>query len=129
MEEEVRALLLANSAVSALAGNRLNFGEHPQGADYPGAVLMTVSGDTDMHMNGGGGLEQSRLQVDCYGTTYKAAKDLSRAIIDALHFYRGGGFFLINHLSTRDSRDVGPNEVKRLYRTSLDFNTAWRPTT
>ena len=126
MEEELRALLLAASGVTNIAGDRVNFGVNPQGAILPAVVLNVVSSLTDMHMNGSGGLEQGRVQVDCYGDTFAVAKLLSRAVIATLHFYRGGGFFFINQLSTRDSRESGSNEAERAYRTSLDFNTAWR---
>lgn len=129
MEEDFRALLLADTAVTGFVGDRINFGEHPQGAAYPAAVLQTISNVTDMHMNGAGGLEQGRVQVDCYGETYAAAKTLARAVTTALHFHRDENFFFINQISSRDSREGGSNEVRRLYRVSLDFNTAWRPTT
>ena len=128
MEEDFLALLRADATVTGLAGSRINFGEHPQGQPHPAIVLTTVSSETDMHMNGSGGLETSRVQVDCYAYTYSEAKLLSRAVVDLLHFHRDSNFFLINQLSTRDSRETGSNEAERLYRTSLDFNTAWRPT-
>ena len=129
MEEDFRALLIADAGVSALVSGRVNFGEHPQGAPFPAIVLTTVSDTEDMHMNGAGGLSQGRVQVDCYAETYGAAKLLSRAVVSVLHFHKDDNFFLINHLSSRDSRESGSNEPYRLYRTSVDFNTAWRPTT
>lgn len=128
MEGDFLALLRADANVTALAGNRINFGEHPQGEPHPAIVLQTISSETDMHMNGSGGLETARVQVDCIADTYRDAKYLARAVNDAIHFYRGGGFFLINQIAARDSRETGSNEAERLFRTSLDFNTAWRPT-
>lgn len=129
MEEDLRALMLADSGLAAIVGNRINFGEHPQGAGHPAIVLTTISNEVYMHMNGKGGLEESRVQVDAYGKTYGDAKRAARAAIKLLHFYRGGGFLLISQLSTRDSRETGSNEAERLYRVSVDFSTAWRPTT
>jgi len=126
MEEEFRALLLATSAVTALVGTRINWGVHPQGASLPAIVLNTVSGFDGLHMNGTGPHE-GRVQVDCYATTFGAAKAASRAVIEVLHAYRGGGFLFIQHSSTRDSREGGSNEADRPYRTGLDFNTTWRP--
>tara|TARA_R110002051_G_scaffold325869_1_gene432665 strand:+ start:16421 stop:16807 length:387 start_codon:yes stop_codon:yes gene_type:complete len=127
MEEEFRALLKADPALSAIVGDRIDFGTREQGGALPAIVLNTISDVKDHHMNGSGGLYQGRVQVDCYGMTYGAAKLASRAVVDALHFYRGGGFLLITHLMTRDTRESGSNEAERPYRTGLDFNTSWRP--
>lgn len=127
MEEDFRALLLASSGLTALVGTRINFGTHPQGSAFPAVVLNTVSDVEDYHMNGHGGLSDGRVQVDVYAGTYAAAKIAARAARSALHFYRGGGFLLITHLSTRDTRESGSNEAERHSRVSMDFKTSWRP--
>jgi len=127
MEESIRALLLASSGVSSLVGTRVNFGTHPQGQPLPAIVLNTISDAEDYHMNGSGGLFEGRIQADVYAPTYGAAKLASRAVRKALHFYRGGGFFLITQISARDSREGGSNEAERPYRVSMDFKTSWRP--
>jgi len=126
MEEAIRALLLASSGVTALVGTRVNFGAHPQGQDYPAIVLNTISDIEDHHMNGAGGLSQGRVQVDVYAGTYGAAKVASRAVKTALHFHRDSNFFLILHLSTRDTREGGTNEADRPHRVGMDFSTSWR---
>jgi hypothetical protein len=126
MEQEFRSILLASSGVTALVGTRVNFGTHPQGQPYPALVLNVISDAEDYHMNGPNGLFQGRVQVDCYGLTYGAAKAASRAVRALLHCYRGGGFLLITHVSTRDSREGGSNEVERPFRVGMDFTTAWR---
>lgn len=127
MEEEFRALLTGNAAVTAIVGGRINFGAHPQGQPLPAIVLNTVSDIEDYHMNGAGGLSTGRVQVDVYAGTYGAAKIAARAAKAALHFYRGGGFFLITHISSRDTREGGSNEADRPFRVGLDFQTQWRP--
>lgn len=126
MEEQFRALLLADSGVSALVGTRINWGAHPQGAPLPAIILTTISDAEDYHMNGPNGLFQGRVQADVYAMDYRAAKDAARAVRAALHCYRGGGFLLITHVASRDSREGGSNEADRPYRVSMDFTTAWR---
>ena len=126
MEEELRALLLATAGVTAICGQRIEWGAPTQGTDLPAIVLNVASGFEGIHMNGAGPFE-GRVQVDCYGLTFGSAKTLSRAVVAALNFYRGGGFQIISHTSTRDSREGGSNEAERPYRTSLDFNMTWRP--
>lgn len=126
MEEEFRAILKATTALTAIVGTRIDFGERPQGQPMPDMLLNVVSGFEGIHMNGKGPFE-GRIQADCYAMTYSEAKRASRAMIDALNFYRGGGFLIITHLSTRDTRAGGENEADRAYRVGLDFNIVWRP--
>lgn len=126
MEEEFRAILLGASAVTDICSNRVNFGANPQGSGHPSIVLNTISGFESVHMNGTGPFE-GRVQVDCYADTYGAANGLSRAVMGALHFYRGGGFLMIANDAVRDTREGGSNEADRPYRSSLDFTLTWRP--
>ncbi len=127
MEEEFRALLLADADVVSQVAARVNFGAHPQGDPLPAIVLNTISDREHMSMNSATGLSQGRVQVDCYAHSYGEAKRISRAAKAVLHGYRGGGFFLIRHDASRDGRSGGANEVDRPYRSSLDFLTSWRP--
>lgn len=126
MEEELRALLLADGGVSSHVDARVNFGTRPQGQPLPAIVLNTISDTEGVHMNGKGPFD-SRVQIDCYGITYGAATLVSRAVLSALNFYRGGGFLIIKHLATRKTREGGSNEVERPYRAGMDFKTIWRP--
>lgn len=126
MEEEFRAILLASGGLSALVGDRINWGVHPQGQAFPAIVLNLVSGFEGIHMNGTGPFE-GRVQVDCDAETYADAKRISRAVIGLLNTYRGGGFLFISHTSTRDDRKGGSNEAMRPFRAGLDFNVTWRP--
>jgi hypothetical protein len=128
MEEEFRAILLASSGVTALVqSDAVNWGVHPQGVPYPALVLNLISGFDGIHMNGTGPYE-GRVQVDCYAMTYGKAKVISRAVVSTLNFHRSGGFLIISHLSSKDSREGGSNEAERPYRTGLDFNIKWRST-
>ena len=122
MEEDFRAL------VATAAGVPAHWGERPQGGGYPAVVLNTIGGAEGLTMKGPDGLLQSRVQVDAYALSYAEAKAAARAIISALHGYRGGGFRLVEHVATRDSREGGTNEAERPYRVSLDFMANWRAT-
>lgn len=123
MEEALRQLLITASGIAA---GRVNWGANPQGAGYPALVLNVISGGEGLHMQGGDGLLRARVQVDCYAASYGEAKTKSRAVIGALHGHRGGGFRLVEHLSTRDSREGGSNEAERPFRVSMDFMANWR---
>jgi hypothetical protein len=127
MEEEFRAILLASSGVQALAGSRVDFGANAQGAAMPRVVLFTISGFSGHSLQAPSGPLQGRVQCDCYGATYRAAKQLSRAVIAALDGFSGGGFQGVFFAATRDTREGGTNEADRPFRTSVDFTTVFTP--
>lgn len=127
MEEALRALLQGSSAVTALvSADLVNWGPHPQGPVGPYIALLTVSGIEGLTMQGATGMEEFRVQIDCYGPSYSGAKAAARAVKSALHGYRSGGFRLIEHAGSRDSREGGSNEAERLFRSSQDFIINWR---
>lgn len=125
MEEELRALLRATTAVTDICGARINWVAHPQGQPYP-AVVLGVVGDSEGHtLKGPDGLSKGRVQVDCYGDDYDAAKLLGRAVRASLDGYRGGNFSGVFLAGSREDREGGTNEANRPFRVSLDFLTNW----
>lgn len=125
MEEDLRALLLDDAAVAALAAE-VSWGEHPQGSALPGVVLTMISGAEGITMSGPDGLREARVQVDCWAEAYADALDLSRAVVAVLHGHRGAAFQGVFHLSTRDGREGGSNQADMPFRVSLDFDIFWR---
>lgn len=124
MEEVLRAKLLGTAVVAAIVATRVDWGIRPQGASLPAIVLSIASGVPGMTMAGPDGWTRSRVQIEHWGRTYKAAKNLAnlvggdagvltgwRATIDG-HRIRT---FIIGRLSDTDSDASGP-----LHRTSLD---------
>lgn len=122
MEEVLRSKLLATAAVSALVGARVDWGIRSQGATMPAVVLHQVSGVPQMNLAGPSGWSSDRIQVDCWGRTFKSARDLADAVSTALHGLRETlsgirvRIFVIGRRSDDDSDDVGP-----VFRTSLDL--------
>lgn len=120
MEEALRAVLLGSAAVTAIAGARVNWGEHPQGAALPGIILTVVS-DVEGHTIGApNGVSAARVQVDCQGASYGSAKQLARAVRTVIDGYRGGLIQAVLLASVRDGREGGTDEADRPFRTSLD---------
>ncbi|RHZ91151.1 DUF3168 domain-containing protein [Cereibacter sphaeroides] len=124
MEEALRALLLASGGVTALAAKRVNFGSHPQGDPLPALVLNTISDREGLTVSGPDGVQQARVQIDCYAESYGAAKQLSRAVRAVLHGHSGGGFQGVFLDGARDLREPG-DDTGRPYRVSLDFLTIY----
>lgn len=141
MEEAIIAYLLAGAGVTALADTRVFPGARPQQSSLPSVVLTRVDGAPLYADDGEAGLEDGRIQIDCWGRTYTDAKQLARAVVDRLSAFFGTvslnvdtspapavTFQYIMLDSERDFRESGSNAAEYLYRTSLDF-TCWKERT
>ena len=124
MEESLIALLLASTGVSDLVSARVNWNRIAPPAAPPYVILRRISGVRDYKLSGATGLVESRVQVDCYGSTYASAKAVARAVEAVLSGYRGtqgattfDGIFLSAERDLIDD-DESPAD---LHGVSLDF--------
>jgi hypothetical protein len=122
MEEDLLTLVIAAISVNPQA---IGWMTAPQGAGYPKVVLNVINEAEGLTLKGPNGLIESIVQVDVYSLDRAQTKAIARQIRTALHGYRGGGFSLIIHERTRDSREGGSNEAERPFRVSMDFTTGW----
>lgn len=127
MEEAFKSALLASSGVTALCGDRIDFGANAQGAGYPRIVMWTIGDDEGHNLQGPDGHSVGRVQVDCYALTYGPSKQLARAVRAVMDGYSGNGFQGVFLAGARDTREGGSNEAERPFRTSLDFITHFNP--
>lgn len=119
MEEALRTLLLGNPAVAALVGSRVDWGMRPQGSLLPAICLTTVSDAPVNHSLDGPGVSQARVQIDCFGETYKSAKDTARAVRRLLDAHSGGIFLGVFMAGARDLPDE--DGVTTIHSVSMDF--------
>lgn len=127
MEAALIAELLATAGITALSGTRINWSRRPQGETIPkdksSVVLHRIDGAPDYHLGGPSGLVESRIQADCWATSYGAAKAMARAIeakVSAARFTRGSIRF--DAILIVDERDSTFDEsATGLFRTSLDL--------
>ena len=125
MEEAIITKLLATGGVTALVQARIHPGSLPQGILLPAIVFNMVSGNRSYSDDGEDGIAEARIQLDCWGVTYSAAKMAARAIKDALSAFQGN----ISGVNIRyivldlehDMRESGGDNAKYPFRTSLDF--------
>lgn len=124
MEADFRALLA--TGLSDLGAGRINWDEHPQGmtGDYVVLVLIDMTGRHTQQ--GPDGLQQARVQVDCYSQTSLGARLLATAVRETLDGHRGGRFRGIFFDGLRVAREPDENGGEAIYRASLDFLTHWR---
>jgi hypothetical protein len=121
MEEALRAMLGAVPAISARVAARIDWGLAPQGQALPCITLTVVTDGPVDHSLDGPGLSRARVQVDCWGETYREAKVLSRAVRTALDAWQGGvitGAFLAG----AGARDLPDDDgVTEIHRVTMDF--------
>jgi uncharacterized protein DUF3168 len=125
MEEAIIAKLLADGGVSGIVGARVFPGSRPQGSALPALVLNRISGGPEYADDGEVGLEQARIQIDCWAATYAGAKLLARAAAAALSAFEGTvgatTFQWIELDIERDLREGGGDATDYPFRTALDF--------
>jgi hypothetical protein len=70
----------AGSGLPALVGTRIAWGMNDQGAALPRVSLFRADSVPEYADDGEANLFVSRVQVDCYATTYASAQALGRAV-------------------------------------------------
>lgn len=89
IEAALAEYLLAQADVTALVGRRIDPVGDQQSSGYP-RITYTVVDDVPVNsMQGCSGLDFSRVQINCYATTFKQAIDVKEAVRLALDGYRG----------------------------------------
>lgn len=61
-----------------------HWGEAPQGTELPYAVATVVSDPRPEHLKGYIGMRRSRVQIDCYARTVKAAAAMAETLVAGL---------------------------------------------
>lgn len=123
--------LLATAGLSALVGTRIHWDLAPQGTGLPFVVLTLVS-SRPMYVHGGrAGLTPHLVQLDAYAETKAAAKEVSRALADAVEALGPPTFQKAFVETERSGLDAGAGRAADqaatpLHRASLDVRV-WRP--
>lgn len=133
MEEALRSILVGNSGVTALVGQRVYWRLAPQTTSTASWIVMhRIGGSRDNHMQGASGLVSSGVQIDCVGGSYSAAKLAARAVVAVLSGYRAtvGGMAIqgIFVRAERDDDEPATGDTATRFRTSLDVDI-WHPET
>lgn len=127
MQVELRSLLLADGPLAELVGARIDWGVSPQGAPLPRVTMQLIGDNGQGHVfEGGDGLYQGRVQINCYGKSYAEAAAVASAVKGLLDGYRAGGFRGVFCVSERDEYAGGVTDSARPFGKQLDFKTNWR---
>jgi hypothetical protein len=131
IDETIVQLLIETPEVSAIVGDRVYSPKAPDGADFPLIIVGKAGATGQYDMEGDAGIENARVQVDCYSADGQAAVlVLKSAVRRKLSGFKGGlasgnpcsidSSFLINDFdnSEPNTERTGP----RLRRRTLEFN-------
>lgn len=125
MEEAIIQRLLATTGVTNIVGTRVFPGSLPQAYAMPAVTMHVISGGPLYADDGEVGLDEVRVQIDCWATTYSAAKLLARAVRESLSAFVGTvgstafPYILLDVI--RDFREAGGNQAEYLFRTNMDY--------
>ena len=122
MEEALTALL------AGIADGRCHWGRAPQGSPLPYVEMARVTGLRDYTMRGASGLTESRVQLDCYGSSYTQAKETARSVITTVSGHSDGDLLGIFVEAERDLTEADAGEVEHLFRISIDITVHARET-
>lgn len=80
----LRTRLIADGDVTAVVGSKIYWGIVPQGTTRPYVRLNTASDPRPEHLKGYQVARTTRVQADCFGDSYGAARGLAEKIITVL---------------------------------------------
>lgn len=84
LESKIFNLLSTNTAVTALVADRVFPGKLKPGCRLPAISFFRISGNYDVDLGGNSGLEQPRIQVDCWALGDEPRRDLGKAVRAAM---------------------------------------------
>ena len=121
IDAEIYTRLTANTAVRAIVGTAIYPVHAPQNATPPWVRWQRISRTTDRALDLQEGLVETRIQFDCIGDTYTAARNLAVAVQAALQNWQSATAG-VNDATCVNSRDYYEQIADKFYFTSaLDF--------
>lgn len=117
----LRARLIADADVAAIT-TRIYWGIIPQNAALPYVRLNTISDPRPEHLQGYQSSRQTRVQADCFATSYGTARALAEEIIAAVAQPATAGGVQFGRVKAEGPRDLGEDTAAGyVFRASLDL--------
>lgn len=89
----------------------------PQAPELPALTFQRIANPRVNSFDAGGGIDNPRIQVDCWGTSRKAARELAMEVKRVVENATAFGAWLVSDAEFYED-DVEP----KLYRVSMDFS-------
>ncbi len=120
IEVDVRAVLVADTAVGAIVADRIAAGVMPEGEVRPYVTYSLVTGERIPSMTDSGVMRHARVQLDCFSPSYGQAKALALAVQTAIE---ASALFEVVFITDQDLYDPETN----LFYVVLDYSV-WQST-
>ncbi|QBX37222.1 hypothetical protein E4M02_02590 [Brevundimonas sp. S30B] len=127
MEEALRAHLAANTALTDLVADRIQWGVR-EGA--PSLALHLIDAPPDWHLGGPSGLVMARVQADGWAVTFLGSKAIGEAFKQALPSIGAviGGMKFQGAVVLDEERGQFGDAPNTLFRTRIDVRVSFSPT-
>jgi hypothetical protein len=115
LEESIFAHLSTSTALTAMVSTRIYPAMLPENCELPALSYQRISNTPQNTMSGHSGLDNPRIQIDCWATSYgdaKAIGDKTRKAMGAATTFRA--------LQLSDQDIIEPE--LEIYRVSMDFS-------
>jgi len=122
MEQELRALLIAHTPLTALVAQRIVWNHLPQKTTRPAVVLYRVAGAPGLTMQGSDGLTGATVQIDVQALSVTSMWAIRDVLVSLLHGYSDATFQLISLSSEDQDSDELTGSDNLVHRARLDFN-------
>jgi hypothetical protein len=118
----LRTRLLADSDVSGVT-TRIHWNLVPQGVALPYIRLQTISDDRSQHLKGYDTARVTRIQCDCFASSYGTARALAEHVIDAVASPTTVGGVQFGRTKAEGPRDLGEDVdgIGFIHRASVDL--------
>lgn len=121
METQLITLLTGATGLAALVSDRITWGRREQASPLPGVTLNKISGGPVYADDGEAGLDEIRVQIDCWGATNTSAQAVAAQVRAALSAHTDSYFRHCALDTIRDLWEGGANQAEYEYRVSMDF--------
>lgn len=115
LEGKMFTVLIGANAVTTIVGDRIFPVLLPQGVAFPSITYQRVSGDREYNLSGYSTLENPRIQIDIWSTSYGISKDLGGKVKTAMDAATTFKSIMIT------DQDMYEDEIK-IYRVSQDYS-------
>ncbi len=127
-------LLVENSTVASIAGDRIFGVQRPQNSALPAIVVTPVYEDQDVALDGHREAYTSRMEVQCVGSSVVAADVLAEAVKGALAVANTELLnddsppaveALVQYVIKNGAEVFDYTETPAVFRRLMDFNLRW----
>jgi hypothetical protein len=120
------ALRARITAANTSAGSRVYWVDRPQAAALPAVTLQIISDIRPQHLKGFNPLRDTRVQIDCWATSYAAVTALKEAVLAAVVPENTSNGIRFDRAIIDGERDLGERvETQFIHRASVDLMVWW----